>query len=49
MKKNVLPDYRQRQDDAAAAKRAMLGKFRTAPGPDDPAVVELTQGKKKPC
>jgi hypothetical protein len=40
MKRNVLPDFRQRQDDAAAAKKAMLGKFRATSGPDDPAVAE---------
>jgi hypothetical protein len=46
MKKNVLPDYRQRQDDAVAAKRAMLGKFRAAPGPDDPAVAERRRARE---
>ncbi len=46
MKKNVLPDYRQRQDDAAAAKRAMLGRFRAAPGPDDPAVAERRRARE---
>jgi hypothetical protein len=46
MKKNVLPDFRQRQDDAAAAKKAMLGKFRATPGPDDPAVAERRRARE---
>jgi Family of unknown function (DUF6481) len=46
MKKNVLPDFRQRQDDAGASKRAMLEKFRAAPGPDDPAVAERRKARE---
>jgi hypothetical protein len=48
MKKNTLPDFRQRQDDAAAAKKAMLTKFRSTSGPDDPASQSVA-GQEKPC
>jgi hypothetical protein len=30
------PDFRERQAASAKAKAALLEKFRTAPGPDDP-------------
>ena len=46
MKKNVLPDFRQRQDDAMAAKEAILAKFRATPGPDDPAVAERRRARE---
>jgi hypothetical protein len=36
----MVPDLRERQDASAQAKKAMLEKFRAAPGPDDPAVAE---------
>jgi hypothetical protein len=32
------PEFHERQNAAAAARRAMLEKYRTRPGPDDPAV-----------
>jgi hypothetical protein len=40
MKRNVLPEFRQRQNDSVEAKKAMPEKFRVAPGPDDPAVAD---------
>ena len=40
MKKSVVPDRWQRQNDAAQAKKALLEKFRAEPGPDDPVVAE---------
>jgi hypothetical protein len=46
MRKNVLPDFRQRQDDAASAKKAILAKFRAIPGPDDPAVAERRMARE---
>jgi hypothetical protein len=40
MRRNMVPDLRERQNASAQAKKAMLEKFRAAPGPDDPAVAE---------
>ncbi|MGA7485609.1 MAG: DUF6481 family protein, partial [Xanthobacteraceae bacterium] len=40
MKTDGFRDLRQRQNDSAQAKKAMLEKFRARPGPDDPAVAE---------
>jgi hypothetical protein len=36
----MVPDLRERQEDSARAKKALLEKFRAAPGPEDPAVAE---------
>ena len=33
-------DFGERLSTAAAARRAMLERFRARPGPDDPAVAE---------
>ena len=34
------PDFRERQTTAVKAKQELLAKFRSAPGPDDPATLE---------
>ncbi|MFC6488916.1 DUF6481 family protein, partial [Nitratireductor sp. GCM10026969] len=40
MRKNAIPDFDDRRKHAAQARQAMLEKFRAAPGPDDPRMVE---------
>jgi len=40
MRRKMVPDLRERQEDSARAKKALLEKFRAAPGPADPAVAE---------
>jgi Family of unknown function (DUF6481) len=47
MKRNIVPDFGQRQKESAQAKKAMLEKFRAAPGPDDPAVAERQAAREK--
>jgi hypothetical protein len=40
MKKSANPDFHDRRSDAAEARQALLAKFRAAPRPDDPAMIE---------
>lgn len=40
MKNDKRPDFVQRQGDAAEARKAILEKFRVAPGPQDPEVLK---------
>jgi hypothetical protein len=47
MKRNIVPDFGQRQKESAQAKKAMLEKFRAAPGPDDPAVAQRQAAREK--
>jgi hypothetical protein len=40
MRRSVTPDLEERQQASARAKQALLEKFRSQPGPEDPAVAE---------
>jgi hypothetical protein len=40
------PDFKDRLNSAAKARRAILEKFRSAPGSDDPAVVERQAARR---
>jgi len=38
-----VPNFKDRLSHAAEAKKAMLAKFRAAPGPDHPSMIEKRQ------
>lgn len=40
MRNKTNPDFHDRRRDAAEARQALLAKFRAAPGPDDPVMIE---------
>jgi hypothetical protein len=39
MRRSATPDLQERLRESTEAKKALLDKFRAAPGPDDPAVA----------
>jgi hypothetical protein len=47
MKKNITPDFGQRRKESVQAKKAMIEKFRAAPGPDDPVVAERQAARER--